>query len=154
MPAIAAHVTDYARLYLWSLIKKAGRINCFYCDTDSIIVNENGYQKLLDLQDSDKLGKLKVEACSKRVHIRGAKNYVFGKETKIKGIPSSAKRNKDGSFTYPVFPGMTAELRQGIKEDYRIETQTKYLTGVYDKGEVLPDGRVKPFRLPVSQLTS
>ncbi len=147
MPAIAAHVTDYARLYLWSLIKKAGMANCFYCDTDSIIVNQSGMENLISKTDPDKLGMLKTEASSKRVEIRGAKNYTFGGESKIKGIPRAAKRNKDGSFTYPVFPGMTAELRRGITEDYRIETQTKYLTGIYDKGEVMPDGRVKPFRL-------
>ena len=147
MPAISAHVTDYARLYLWSLIMKAGLKNCFYCDTDSIIVNENGYQKLLSFQDPDKLGMLKVEDISSRVEIKGAKNYIFGKERKIKGIPKKAKRNKDGSFTYPHFPGMVSELRQGIKEDYRIEVQTKFLTGDYDKGVVTKSGRVRPHRL-------
>jgi hypothetical protein len=148
MPAISAHVTDYARLYLWSLMVKAGLDNCFYCDTDSIILNESGYKKLILKINPDKLGMLKIEAFSKHVDIRGAKNYVFGSETRIKGIPKKAKRNKDGSFTYPVFPGMVSELRGGIREDYRIEVQTKYLTSVYDKGEVLPDGRVKPFNLP------
>jgi len=29
MPAISAHVTDYARLYLWRLIDQAGLKNCF-----------------------------------------------------------------------------------------------------------------------------
>jgi len=147
MPVISAHVTDYARLYLWSLIEKAGRVNCFYCDTDSIIVNEKGYKRLSGFLDPDKLGMLKVEEISTKVEIKGAKNYVFGKEEKIKGIPKKAKRNKDGSFSYPVFPGMVAELRQGIRDDYRIETQTKYLTGIYDKGIVTKSGRVKPHNL-------
>jgi len=148
MPAIAAHVTDYARLYLWSLIEKAGRKNCFYCDTDSIIVNESGMKLLQEKINPDQLGMLKVEEISRKVEIRGAKNYTFGKESRIKGIPKKAKRNKDGSFTCPYFPGMIYELRRGIRDDYRIETQTKYLTGVYDKGEVLPSGKVKPFNLP------
>jgi len=147
MPAISAHVTDYARLYLWSLIEKAGRVNCFYCDTDSLIINEAGYKRLARFLDPDKLGMLKVEAASSKVELKGAKNYVFGKEVKIKGIPKKAKRNKDGSFTYPVFPGIITELRRGIKEDYRIETQTKFLTGIYDKGIVTKSGRVKPHRL-------
>ncbi|GAI52134.1 unnamed protein product, partial [marine sediment metagenome] len=83
MPAIAAHVTDYARLYLWSLICKAGLKNCFYCDTDSLIVNESGMKRLQQKINPDKLGMLKIEASSKRVQIRGAKNYIFGKESKI-----------------------------------------------------------------------
>ncbi|GAI04348.1 unnamed protein product, partial [marine sediment metagenome] len=32
-PAIAAHVTGYARMYLWSLMQQAGWGNYFYCDT-------------------------------------------------------------------------------------------------------------------------
>jgi len=151
MPAISAHVTDYARLYLWSLIVRAGRVNCFYCDTDSIIVNEAGMKRLTSKINPDKLGMLKLEQASTMLNIKGAKNYTFGRDIKIKGIPKKAKRNKDGSFSYPVFPGMVTELRQGIKEDYRIETQTKFLTGVYDKGIVCKNGRVKPFKLMEGQ---
>jgi hypothetical protein len=147
MPAISAHVTDHARLLLWSLIEKAGRRNCFYCDTDSIILNESGMKNLTSKIHPDRLGLLKIEAKSANVNIKGAKNYIFGGDTKIKGIPKRAKQNKNGSFTYSVFPGMVSELRQGIREDYRIEIQTRYLTGVYDKGIVLPSGQVKPFNL-------
>jgi len=147
VPAISAHVTDYARLYLWKLIECADIKNCFYCDTDSLIVNEKGMNNLAAIMDKDKLGWLKVEMTSTLVDIRGAKNYTFGDEVKIKGIPRKAKRNKSGSFTYPVFPSMVGELRKGIKEDYRIETQTKVLTGIYDKGIVTKSGRVKPYVL-------
>jgi len=147
MPAISAHVTDYARLYLWKLIEAADIKNCFYCDTDSLIVNEAGYKKLTPFIDRDRLGWLKVEKHAKSVEIRGAKNYTFGGEVKIKGIPKAAKHNEDGSFTYPVFPSMIGELRAGIKEDYRIESQSKSLTGIYDKGIVQESGRVTPYRL-------
>ncbi|GAG32910.1 unnamed protein product, partial [marine sediment metagenome] len=113
VPAISAHVTDYARLYLWKLIEIAGVKNCYYCDTDSLIVNEKGYTKLRILLDPDLLGWLKIEKESTNVDIRGAKNYTFGGDTKIKGIPRKAKRSKSGSYTYPVFPSMIGELRKG-----------------------------------------
>ncbi|GAJ21876.1 unnamed protein product, partial [marine sediment metagenome] len=45
-PAIASHVTAYGRMYLYELMKQAGRENVFYCDTDSLIVNEAGRSKL------------------------------------------------------------------------------------------------------------
>lgn len=149
IPAISAHVTDYARLYLWKLIEIAGVKNCFYCDTDSLIVNEKGYKNLQEFCNVDRLGWLKVEKESTRVEIRGAKNYTFGEEVRIKGVPRKAVKNKSGSFTYPVFPSMIGELRAGIKEDYRIETQTKILTGIYDKGIVTKNGRVRPHKLSI-----
>ena len=151
MPAIAAHITDHARLYLWQLIKRAGFKNCFYCDTDSVILNKSGMKNLIPKIKPDKLGMLKIEGDETLVEIRGAKNYTFGCDDIMKGIPKNAKQNKDGSFTYEFFPGMVTELRRGIKEDYRIETQTKRLTGLYDKGIVTRSGRVKPFHLIAGQ---
>ena len=147
MPAISAHVTDYARLYLWKLISEAGLTNCFYCDTDSIIVNKSGLKNLIPELHPDQLGMLKIEGQARRVILRGAKHYTFGSDTKIKGIRRGTKKNKDGSYTYIHFPGFISELRQGLKEDYRIESQTKRLTGVYDKGIVTASGQVKPFQL-------
>ena len=147
MPAIAAHVTDHARLYLWNLIDQAGLSNCFYCDTDSIIVNKTGLENLTPKLHPDQLGRLKIEAQARRVILRGAKHYTFGSDTRIKGIPRKARQNKDGSYTYIHFPGIISELRQGITEDYRIGLQTKRLTGKYDKGIVTVSGRVKPFHL-------
>ncbi len=45
-PAIAAHVTGYARMLLWRYMLKAGRENIFYNDTDSLWVNKLGYDNL------------------------------------------------------------------------------------------------------------
>jgi len=147
MPAISAHVTDYARLYLWKLISEAGLTNCFYCDTDSIIVNKTGLKNLRSKLHYDQLGMLKIEGQARRVILRGAKHYTFGSDTKIKGIKRGTKKNKDGSYTYIHFPGFFEEMHKGLKEDYRIESQTKRLTGVYDKGVVTASGQVKPFQL-------
>jgi len=147
MPAISAHVTDHARVYLWNLIDQAGLSNCFYCDTDSIIVNATGLKNLRPKLHHDQLGLLKIEGQARRVVLRGAKHYTFGSDTRIKGIPRKTKQNKDGSYTYTHFPGIISELRQGITEDYRIGSQTKRLTGLYDKGIVSKSGRVLPFRL-------
>ena len=146
VPSIAAHVTDYARLYLWSLIKKAGIKNCYYCDTDSLIVNEAGKKRLNRIIDPDNLGSLKVEEVTNTLMIRGAKNYRFGKKEKIKGIPVTAKRLGKGRYSFSHFPTPISELRDGLKEDYRIEVREKVLSLKYDKGIVLKSGRVRPFR--------
>jgi len=43
----------------------------------------------------------------------------------VKGLKKAQNKIADGSFTYPYFPGIISELRRGITEDYRIESQTK-----------------------------
>lgn len=147
MPAIAAHVTDYARTYLWYIMEKAGRKNCYYCDTDSVIVNRLGYKRLVDDLDTDVLGMMKVEKVVDTMEIRGAKNYTFGGEDKIKGVSSKAKKIADKTYEYSRFPTPMGELRNRLPEDYRIETVSKKLSGKYDKGIVLANGKVVPFRL-------
>jgi len=148
MPAIAAHVTDYARIYLWYIIEKAQLKNCYYCDTDSIIVNRRGYKRLQDDLDADILGMIKVEEVCDYMEIRGAKNYTFGKDDKIKGVKKSAKKIGDKTYEYLRFPTPYSELRQRLPEDYRIETVQKTLSGRYDKGIVTESGVVIPHTLP------
>ncbi len=148
MPAIAAHVTDYARIYLWYIMEKAGMKNCYYMDTDSIIVNRRGYKRLQDDLDADILGMIKVEEVTESMEIRGAKNYTFAGVDKIKGVKTSARKIGDKTYEYTRFPTPYAELRNRLPEDYRIETVSKTLSGRYDKGIVTESGHVLPHTLP------
>ncbi|GAH77762.1 unnamed protein product, partial [marine sediment metagenome] len=74
-PAIPAHVSAYARLYLWELMKQAGVGNYFYCDTDSLIVNEAGLCNLRNQIDKVRLGGVKVVESLNHLTIRGLKDY-------------------------------------------------------------------------------
>lgn len=147
MPAICAHVTDHARLYLWRLIEKVGVKNLYYCDTDSLIVNTKGYKKVAQDLHPDLIGKLKVEDTTTRLIIRGAKNYTFGKKVVIKGISTKARQVSKNTYEMQHFPTPVQELRDGLKEDYRIQTIRKTLTGKYEKGNVSKSGRVTPYKL-------
>lgn len=90
-PAVAAHVTGYARMLIWSIIETAGQDNAYYTDTDSIFVNEAGY-KLLEaagLIDSKRLGALKMEKVG-YLWLNGCKDYMF----LARQIPLKAKTIK------------------------------------------------------------
>jgi len=146
-PAISAHVTDYARLYLWQMIKAAGRENVYYTDTDSLYCNKVGYERLKPFIDKTELGKLKLEKQASRFYIKGCKDYVFGDEVIIKGIPKSAAEVQQNTYEYDMFPGVKSELADGIDENYKIIKMQKTLTRVYDKGHIAANGKVTPFYL-------
>jgi hypothetical protein len=59
-PAIAAHVTSYARMIIWEAIKycKTHGIKYYYCDTDSIFVDQPLPKEIVD---ENLLGKFKIE---------------------------------------------------------------------------------------------
>lgn len=76
-PAIAAHVTGYARMLIWNIIETAGRENVYYTDTDSVFVNAKGEANLqaAGLVHNKTLGKLKKEK-SGRLFLNGCKDYL------------------------------------------------------------------------------
>lgn len=77
-PAVAAHVTGYARMLIWSIMESAGLDNVYYTDTDSVFVNDEGYARLLKagMIDSKRLGALKMEKKG-YLWLNGCKDYMF-----------------------------------------------------------------------------
>ncbi|KKK77507.1 hypothetical protein LCGC14_2852930, partial [marine sediment metagenome] len=75
-PAISSEIAAYSRMYLYKLMKTAGTGNYYYCDTDSLFVNEKGYQNLAGYLHDSKLGGLKVVEQTDQIIIQGLKDYI------------------------------------------------------------------------------
>ena len=173
-PAIAAHVTAYARVLLWEYVQTAGVSNVFYMDTDSIFCSEVGYKRLLlaGCVDGKTIGKLKLEQTKKAtfdatgqvvtpaeyeapgVEIRGCKDYIFegAKSGKIKGVSKSSVflgQDATGADQYisQVWPGFAKALKDGELGGYKNYTMVKRLAREYTKGVVNGVGEVEPLRL-------
>lgn len=151
-PAIAGSVTSYARSYLALLIMITGIENVFYVDTDSLIVNYEGYQRLNELIDKHELGKLKLEGISELLIINGLKDYVFGNEVKIKGVNKNAIKVSDNVYINTHFRGGKTWLNEGGEENVIVEYVTKTLKREYKKGLVY-GFEVVPFTLPNPEIS-
>ncbi len=148
-PAIAAHVTAYARMYLWSLMQTSGRINTFYCDTDCLIVNQAGYDNLKHLLDDHELGKLKVEKFGNNLTIYASKDYVLGDKTRTKGIRKNAKRVGENTYEQDQFLGLAGAISRGEPDLVTITRIRKRLAREIKTGTVTPGGWVTPFNFPL-----
>jgi len=146
-PAIAAHVTGYARMYLWQIMQQAGWGNYFYCDTDSLIVNEVGLCRLQNKIDKLLLGGLKIDSVGSTIKLMGLKDYSFGAKIVIKGIRKNAQKIGNNVYSQEKWPSFRGLLRSGQPESYVVETITKHLTREYHKGTVTPSGVVLPYEL-------
>lgn len=151
-PAIASHVTAYGRMYLYELMKQAGRENVFYCDTDSLIVNEAGRIKLSKRIDSVKLGSIKLEQETNELIIRGLKDYTIGGKTVIKGIRKNAVKLESGVYEQQQWPSLQGLLRSGRANKYTIKRTLKVLKRKYTKGHVHKDGSISPLVLADADL--
>lgn len=148
-PAIASHVTAYGRMMLYDLITRAGQMNCFYCDTDSVIVNEIGYKRLEHLMDDIVIGQLALEARSREVRINAPKDYVFGELIKRKGIKKDAKEVANGVFRQEQWSRFSGLAKNGTLSDYTTKTVNKTLYRNIHSGVLTKSGWITPFCLPL-----
>jgi len=145
--AIPAHLTAYGRLKLFDLIQQAKRENVYYCDTDALIVNEEGFHNLENRIDPEKLGYLKLYKAEKYLEIRGCKDYTFGKKTRRKGIRENAIPVGYKRYRQDQLLKVRSILKERSVKGARRRTRIKDLSQVYDKGILREDGRVDPFYL-------
>ncbi len=146
-PAIAAHVAADARMYLYKLIKQAGEGNYFYCDTDSLIVNEGGLCNLQSQIDNACLGGLKIQETIQNLNIRGLKDYSTDTKRVIKGIRKNAVEIRAGVYEQEQWPSFRGTLRSGESNTYTVKKITKELSRKYTKGHIESNGSVSPLNL-------
>lgn len=146
-PAIAAHVTSYARMHLWAMILAAGRKNVFYTDTDSLLVNEAGAKRLQRHCHPNELGKLKLEGTFGHATIWGPKDYQFGTKARHKGVRKAAKWIDSNTVVQQKWSSLRGLLNQGRMSGPTTADITKHLNRIYTKGRVLKSGRVVPIVL-------
>lgn len=148
-PAISAHVTAFGRLALWKLITTAGRRNVYYCDTDSVVTNKRGFDRLESLVDPLRLGALKHEGTFQTGAFYAPKHYTLGKRVKIKGIRHNARHLGNNLYEQERF--VSWDWLHGKGEDgyILIKTIRKQLSVKYRKGTVLASGRIVPLELHV-----
>jgi len=143
--AIAAHVTAYARLYLYDIIVKAGFKNVLYTDTDSIFVNEVGYNNIINMIDKYKLGYLSLEMMSENgITLYAPKDYVFDEKVRHKGVPEKARRINENTWEITLFPKLSTFIRANNVNQYFNVNMQKTLKRQYNKGKV-QESDVIPF---------
>jgi hypothetical protein len=146
-PAVAAHVTAYARMDLWKLIVQAGLKNCFYCDTDSLIVNQKGFDKLGNQMHDSDLGMLKLEETADSMDIFNVKQYEFGKKSRLKGVRKNAELIAPNTYSQWHQIHIAGALRSKTSDVCTWKQITKHISTTYKKGYVDEKGNVTPFHL-------
>lgn len=145
--AISSFITSAARVYLWSMIEKAGRSHVFYVDTDSLIVDKIGYKSLLPMIDENELGMLKVEEITNELSIYAPKDYKTDSVTRIKGISSQYTKLSGSVYTGWQWQGIRGAIRENTKDCVIMMRRNKVLRRDCTKGILQTSGVVLPFVL-------
>ena len=145
--AISAEVTANARMMLLDFIEAAGQQNVYYCDTDSLLVNQSGYDRLAESLHNTELGKLKLVEKAQLVTLHNVKDYVITGKTKIKGISKTAKKVSENEYITYQQQGVKASLHNKTANAMTWKRVPKKLHRIYEKGIVVNDQGVFPLIL-------
>lgn len=145
MPAIAAHVTANARLTLWKFVELAGLENVYYTDTDSLIVSQDGYQRLRAYIDREKLGYLKLEKVADSLSVWARKDYQLGDKVVIKGVNKPYRIPDAAAYYRECWQSFESYLQHLGVPEVIITTRKLHLTRACYDGRVDVDGKVIPF---------
>ena len=135
-------------------MRQAGLENSYYSDTDSLIVNEEGYERLKPYCDKSRLGFLKLESLDDQLTIHNLKDYSFAGDIVLKGVPKKASQVGDNSYQCETWEHLAGALRKGHYEEVQVLQTVKHLSRIYEKGAVQPDGRTAPFNLKNGEIHS
>ncbi len=150
-PAIASHVTAYARIHLFALAAIVPTNHVFYMDTDSLVVDQQGYNALEGKIEPGKLGALKIEQQSPWLKIHAPKDYAMENRVKLKGISPNAEKLGEGVYKQTHWLKLAGLIREGVVEGYITKEVIKHQLRVIHSGVVQPGGWVQPFHLPLPQ---
>lgn len=98
-PAVLGWIQSYARLKLLNLIRLSGWDNVLYCDTDGLIVTQEGLLRLCSDASlwSQSPGGLSVRESYKWVDVYGPKRYITDLGYSVSGVPQwGTTRDKSG----------------------------------------------------------
>jgi len=152
IPEIAIFITSYARALLFKYFMIVGYDHLYYCDTDSIVTDETGLEKLKKsgAYDEYELGKLKIEKILKNVEFIKPKWYIHDEGEKLKGMKKGWKKIKENKEKLIA----EGERFMGFREVCRffasknipmlVIKQRKEFKKIYDKG-ILIENNIYPF---------
>lgn len=149
VPALASYVYSLGRVQLWEWMQSAGWDNVYYCDTDSLWTNGEGYDRIRAAyeMDSGELGGLRLEGRHAWARFYGHKHYETPNGVTCAGIPRNGLLRSGDGWTYWTADTPALAARRGeevTSELIRYDVSDRV---AYRGGERGGDGTVYPYEV-------
>jgi hypothetical protein len=146
-PSIAAFWTAAGRVFLQGSIFHCGAEHVYYYDTDSMIVDQEGFSRMQQAGYVDQVypGRWKLKETSDDVEILGIRRYRFGHRWCVAGPYGGAIDGTGTPGEFTAHEGFGAQLwHRSVGDAVEIKRQAKWRKE-YHHGTVDKDGIVWPF---------
>lgn len=147
LPQLTGYVTAMCRVRLWELMETAGLDHVYYVDTDSIITDATGGDRLRSRIRADGAYGLMHKRSIGRLELQGPRQLTVDGERRHSGVPKRAIPTGSDEVRGEVWEGFGEALRHGRTGKVLVYERTFKLNGSDHRRRPLPDGDTEPFRL-------
>ena len=143
VPSITSYVTALGRIRIWETMVRAGLENLAYVDTDSVIVNERGRQRL---EQGGLPDGLRLKGVYDKAAILGTRALILDGNPRVAGLPLGAEHVAGELWEAETWDGPSTG-RLGALETVRTRRKGYTLTLGDGRRERLPRGSTGPLRI-------
>ena len=141
-PAVCAFITAWGRWKLHSFRQVAGAFHSLYCDTDSIHVDQVGYDRLqaAGLVEHGRPGFLQIKRVAEDATYWGLKHYRVGDRLVIGGVARASEYIGQGWYRQMQFDRLRSSLHRGPDGKVMVRPVCKRVNRSIPPGRVTPEG--------------
>jgi hypothetical protein len=150
LPQIPGWVMSECRRRLWALMVRAGLDNVAYVDTDSIVVNSLGAQRIERWSDKGGGWPLHVKGRYSELNILGPRMLVVDGERRMAGVPLQAHMDKHGQLRGEVFVSLRESLLRHQVDSVEVLQRKFDPSGVDRRRRHLDWGRTAAHVIPTA----
>lgn len=140
LPQIMSWVTAECRVRLWRATRAAGPEHVAYLDTDSLICDLKGSERLR----GTRIPGLRPKGSWRSVEVLGPRQLVLDGSVRAAGLPRGARKLSDGSFSAETWRTLDRSLKEGEAHTVVIAERRARLRGTDRRRLHLPGGQTAP----------
>lgn len=142
-PQVMSWIMALGRIRLWAAMEAAGFDNLGHVDTDGLLVNAAGTERLL----AAGLPNLRRKRSYDRAQVLGPRQVVTEVGPKIQGLPRGASKSGPNQWTGEAWERLGGALRAGRVDSVRIVTRTVTVRGKDARRQETDQGHTEAIRV-------
>jgi hypothetical protein len=143
MVSIMSWIMAEARVRLWGAMESAGLDHVCYVDTDSVIVDQAGDERLREAR----IPGLRVKSVYESLEVMGPRQIVPGGVLRAAGVPRGARQVAGRVWEAEVWAGLGSSISEGEPELVRVALRRFRLNGTDRRRTHLADGSTRAVEL-------
>jgi len=141
--AVMSWVMAECRVRLWHLCEAAGPEHVIYMDTDGVIVDRHGHERLL----AAGIPNLRLKGSYATCEMLGPRQIVLSGALRASGVPKGSIKIGPQTWEGDVWTQLSTSLRKGTPDRVEVTKRRVRVAGKDARRDHLPGGRTAPRRL-------